>query len=136
MVKKLIAALLLAPLSWSSVPGVAMTQSHTPAAPQAPVSRGDDHSCCPENDEPFLPSIVPSPVSLPMPCEDAPCCAKQAPDESPSLPGTSRMSRPNIRTFAATTPELNQDARAGSAPKDLSLEPFQLYSIRSTVLRN
>ena len=136
MVKKLIAALMLASLSWSSVPSMAMIQSHARTASHTPASKADDHSCCPENGKPFLPSILPSPTSVPMPCEDAPCCAKQGPNESPSLPGTTRLSRPDIRTSAAVTQELNPNIRAGAVPQDFTLEPFQISSIRSTVLRN
>ena len=138
MTKRFIAVLALASLSWWSVPAaMAMAMHSRPHANHEtaqPASEAQDHSCCPEGHSLFAPPIFVTPAPAPMPCQDYPCCTQQGPDNSPQLPGTIRLPRPDSGSFAERTADLKADVRDRTA-RETFTGPFQLSSIRSTVLR-
>ena len=139
MKKRVIAILVLASLSGSTPPTMALAMQVHIDQPRETARRADagDHSCCPQNRSHFLVPIFVIPAQPPMPCQDSPCCVKQAPTNSPSMPSTVRLSRPDSGRFSAivsTSPK--QDLRIGTAVQVLDTGPFQLSSIRSIVLRN
>lgn len=136
--KRLIAIVALAALSWLGMPAPAMAmQQHGRDSQSAQAgSQAQDHSCCPEGPAQFVPSIFDTPTLPAMPSEDSPCCARQAPS-SPSLPATTRLSRPDSSGPALrTNVDSNHDIGVRTEPQSLDTGPFQLSSIRSTVLRN
>lgn len=134
MKKRLIAIVTLAALSWPSVPALAMLRHiHNAQGAQA-VSQAQDHSCCPEATARFVLSTVALPALPPVPCEDSPCCARQAPSSSLSLPGTIRLSRPDFSHLPLRARiDSGHDFRARTEPQTLDTGPFQLSSIRSII---
>ena len=140
MKKRLIAILALVALSWSSAGAMTLAlQRHMYTAPQSvpPTSNSQDHSCCPEGPAQLVPSIFIIPTLPPMPCEDSPCCARQAPSSSPSLPGTIWLSRPDSSRVAFREKvDTDVELRVRMQPQSLDTGPFQLSSIQTTVLRN
>lgn len=140
MKNRLISILALATLSWSSAPAMALAtqhQMHIAVEGARPASKNQDHSCCPEGPPQFLFSTFVIPAQAPLPCEDSPCCARQAPTSSPSVAGTIRVSRPDSnRAALGGKVDPKQDLRVQTKPGNLDTGAIQPSSIRSTVLRN
>src|SRR6266567_1311464 len=92
MKNRFIAALMLACLAMWSVPGaVAASSSSTAQKSGQPVSERN-HSCCPSVHSRFVPPLFVKPGPASMPCgEQHPCCARQGPENLPSLPATTRL---------------------------------------------
>src|SRR5580765_7879835 len=98
MKSRFIAALMLATLALCSAPAAwaAPSSSDTDKTNQA---AGQDHSCCPRGHSRFVPPVFVKPAPASMPCGDQhPCCAKQGPENSPSLPATTRLAEPGSDT--------------------------------------
>jgi hypothetical protein len=139
MKKRFIAGVVLASLALWSVP-VAFASLLQPASsveqkPVEPSSSMHDHDCCPGvHSRLALPAaVIPYPAEVP--CEQHPCCAKQAPQSQPALPAASTRVRPGSEGVPVVISEQHRDGRTRAAIEATCDNPFQLYSVRSTVLR-
>ncbi len=139
MKKKIIGALVLASLSWWSVPtafAAFSTSNRARSAPSSAKSKAHDHDCCPgvhpRPDSPLFVAITPPA----MPCGDEhPCCAKPTPDNSFSLPAVNRITRPGPETIAVTIADKDAHSRRGINPQSSRTDFSPPYFVRSTVLR-
>ena len=140
MRKRIISAFVLAALAWWSVPvGLAAPPTHhAPTAQgqaQHTASRVHDHSCCSDARQRFVPILLVTAVPGGMPCEQHPCCAKQAPENPSSLPAATRISRPNSDVLHTISTHQVHSGRSGIGANISSSAAFQSYSARSTVFR-
>lgn len=135
MKTKFIGALLLALLAFGNTPLALATLLHSePATKKLAISNPHNHSCCPDAHMRFVPLMV-TPVST-MPCgAQHPCCAKQAPENSPSLPVATSTQRPNPSGVPMAMADQNQRSRARISAESAGGNPFPAYSGRKTVLR-
>jgi hypothetical protein len=141
MKNRLIAAVVVALLSWQSVgavvasplrPGISTTGT---AANQTP-SRVHGHSCCPHIQIRFAPPLFVMPAPAAMPCgEQHPCCARQGHENPQSLPAASTSSRPDGNGVSIPIADQRRDNRTRTAAEVEGSNPFQSYCTRSTVLR-
>jgi hypothetical protein len=139
MTKRLIAAVVLASLACWSIP-VALASSvqisvMAQKSAAQPASGAHDHSCCPGIHSRFVPPLFVAPSPADVPCDRHPCCAKQAPQNPPALPAASRTLRPGSDGVPVTVAEHKLGIRTRSLAGITSSSPFQISSIRSTVLR-
>jgi hypothetical protein len=140
MKKRIIGALVLASLSWWSVPTAfaSVFLIHSAAikkAASSPASKAHNHDCCPglhlRLEAPLFVALTPPA----MPCGDEhPCCAKHAPDHSFSLPAVNRMTRPGPDSFATGVAQ-NDAARSGVTSPSSGRDVALTFFARSTVLR-
>ena len=138
MKNRFTAAVVLASLALWSVPA-ALASSLQPATsvaekPVEPASSTHGHDCCPGVHSRFVPPVLVTPPAE-VPCEQHPCCAKQAPQNSPALPVVSARLRPGSDGGPLTIEERHADGRSRVKPEATCTNPFRLYSVRSTVLR-
>jgi hypothetical protein len=140
MTKRLIAAVVLASLACWSVP-VALASSAQIGSMMAqksaaqPASSAHDHACCPGIHSRFVPPVFVMPPPADIPCDQHPCCAKQAPQNPPALPAASRTLRPGSDGAPVTVAEHKLGVRIRPLAEGTSNSPFQISFIRSTVLR-
>lgn len=138
MCRRLIAAGILASLTWWSLPvgPVLPMPFHTGRMARHSVGVGPDHSCCPGV---HLRLVVPVPAqSQPagMPCGDEhPCCARQRSGNPSFLPAANKIPKRDPEGSAETLSGQDRGARQGSDAQILSKVSFPSYSARSTVLR-
>jgi hypothetical protein len=138
MKKMFIGALVLASATLGNVPLASSLQFHpgtTVTTAGQGVSNSHNHACCPDAHSRFaLPLLL---VLAPAtPCGDEhPCCAKQGPVNPPSLPIATRMERPVPDGVLAASADQAHDPRAHFAGTLSGGNPFQPYSLRTTVLR-
>jgi len=139
MKKRFIAAVVLASLAlWSAPIAFAspmQPETSTAQKPVEPSSSTNVPDCCPGVHSRFVPplAVIPSPAEVP--CEQHPCCAKQAPQNSPALPAASARVRPRSEGVPVAIAEQHRDDRPGVTAEATGSNPFRLYSVRSTVLR-
>lgn len=140
MKSRIIAACLLASvLSWSVPTAMAGTSQTVTGPPQAqsPASASGehDHSCCPGLHERIAPALLVMPAPADVPCEQHPCCAKQAPGNPSALPEATQISRPGLDGLRTAATDQTGAGSSGIAAKASGQDFFQSYSARSTVLR-
>lgn len=139
MKKRFIAAVVLASLALGSAPiafaSPMQPQSSTVQKPVEPSSSMRNHDCCPGvHSRLVLPvAVIPSPAEVP--CEQHPCCAKQAPQSQPALPAASTRVRPASEGVPVVMAEPHRDGPTHATIGATGNNPFQPYSVRSTVLR-
>jgi hypothetical protein len=137
MRNRLIAVIVLASLAGSAMPISLLTAVEAMAMPgtasrHAATKR---HSCCPGVHAQMASAVFLTFDPAAMPCGGQhPCCAKQTPENLPSLPAASQRVTRDPSAVAVTIageqlPKtfLLRDARAGHR--------FEFYSLRTTVLR-
>ena len=140
MTKRLIAAVLLASLACWTVP-VALASSAQTGSMMAqksaakPASSAPDHACCPGIHSRLVPPVFVMPSPAEIPCDQHPCCAKQAPQDPPALPAASRTLRPGSDGAPVKVAEHELGVRTRTLAEVTNSSPFQISSIRSTVLR-
>jgi len=141
MKKRFIAAVVLASLTLWGVPA-AFASTLQPGSsisekPAEQIASAHDHSCCPGfHSRIVLPPFV-TPAPAEMPCgEQHPCCAKPAPQNSPALPSASPTVRPGSEGAPMAVAYQYRDGRTRIAAGAAGNNPFQQYSVQSTVLRN
>src|SRR5579862_6374064 len=106
MKKRIIGVLMLASLSWWSVPTVfaSVFLIHSAGerkAGSSSTSKAHNHDCCPSLHLGLEASLFVALTPPAMPCgNEHPCCSKHAPDHSLSLPATNRITRPGPDGFA------------------------------------
>ena len=134
MKKRIIGVLVLASLSWWSMPAFGSVFSiHSATAGKSASSAHKPHDCCPgvhfKLEAPLFVELTPPA----MPCGDEhPCCTKHAPDRSFPLPAVNRMTRlPD--SFAGIAQ--NDAARSGVTSPSSGQDFVLTYFARSTVLR-
>ena len=138
MRKRVIAVVVLVALALGTVPlAFSSSARPVPATVQKSAESGSeaqDHSCCPGIHSRFVvPVVMPSPAEVP--CEQHPCCAKQAPQHQPALPAVRTTTRPGSEGVPVTV--VHHDYHGtNSASEVIGKNPFEFYSVRSTVLRN
>jgi hypothetical protein len=133
MKSRFIAALMLAMLALGSVPRAWAASS---SATQAKSAAGHDHSCCPKVHSRFVPPVFVKPGPASMPCGDQhPCCAKQGPENPPSLPATTRLAAPGSDGMVVAIADQLRDEATLVAMLASDKNPLRSYSARSTVLR-
>lgn len=138
MKKRFIAAIVLATLAVGVAPlGFAAESRQTAATAQKrtePGSAMQDHSCCPGiHSQHLLPVVMPSPAEVP--CEQHPCCAKQAPQHESALPATNTTMRRGSERVIAAFVERQCDDRDTAVAEPVGGIPLKLKFVRSTVLR-
>ena len=137
MGKRFIAVVVLAALALGTVPfGFASAARPVPATVEKSAESGSearDHSCCPSVHSQFvLPVVMPSPAE--MPCEQHPCCAKQAPQHQPALPAARTTTRPGSEGVPVSV--VHHDYHRTNLVSEVTgNNPRESYSVRSTVLR-
>jgi len=132
MKKRLIAALVLASLPFWSVPAaMAITQHSSPAHSHA--ARMHDHSCCPGAHSRLMPVLVNSEPAE-VPCNQHPCCVKQRPENSATLPAAISIQRPDANGTQMTVSDRSIEGHNGVSETS-RIDSRQTYSARSTVLR-
>lgn len=140
MTKRFIAAAVLASLALWSVPAsLASTQpgSSISEKPAEQIASAHDHSCCPGFHSRIVLPLFVAPAPAEMPCgEQHPCCAKQTPQNLPALPAASPTVRPGSEGAPMAIAEQYRDGRTRITAEAAGSNPFQPYSLRSTVLRN
>jgi len=140
MKNRCIAVLLLASLiGWSMPVAFASPAKPLPQAAQESVrhsdSSGHSHACCPGAHSLLDPVLLVNAEPAAMPCGDEhPCCAKSGPHNPPTLPGTTKIARPDSEGSLAT---ISEHCRAGRTriTAETSVNVFPSYFERSTVLR-
>jgi hypothetical protein len=140
MKRRLIVAIVLASLGVWSVPVTLASPlpsgSSTAKKPSQQSSASmHDHSCCPGIPSQFVPPLFVTPAPV-LPCGNQhPCCAKQGPENPPSLPAATASARPGSEVMGATIANQHHDGRVRLAAEVLGTNLFQSCSLRSTVLR-
>lgn len=141
MKKRFIAAVVLASVGLWSVP-VALasprqSRSLTVQKPEQQASAGmHDHSRCPGVNSRLVPPLIVTPAPASIPCSDEhPCCAKQRPENPPSLPAAAASARPGSEAVPAAIADQHHDGRAHMAAAVSGTNSFPSCSARSTVLR-
>ena len=138
MKKRLNAALVLTALAGWSVQGALAASSSSIAeksAQQAAVSE-QDHSCCPGVHSRFVPPLFVKPGPASMPCgEQHPCCAKQGPENPPSLPATTKLAAPGFDGVLTAIADQDRDDATLVGTEASARNLLRSYSARSTVLR-
>jgi len=140
MKEKFIAAVVLASLALWSVPAAFASTLHPGSSisekPAEQIASGRDHSCCPGFHSRIVLPLFVTPAPAEMPCGDQhPCCAKPAPQNSPALPAAGPTVRPGSEGAPVAIADQYGDGRARIAAEATGRNPFQPYSVRSTVLR-
>src|SRR6266568_295718 len=136
MKKRFIAALVLTVLAVWSVPGALAASSSSMAQKSGQQAGEQDHSCCPGVHSRFVPPLFVKPGPASMPCgEQHPCCAKQGPENPPSLPATTKLAAPGFGGVLTAIGDQHRDDAmpVGTHPSAMTL--LRSYSARSTVLR-
>ncbi len=139
MKNRVIAVFILASLVCWSVPGAMAASSRTPISQEQTQHTGagmqmQDHACCPGVHLRIVPGPLVTPTPAEMPCEQHPCCAKQAPGTQPPLPASTRMSRPDLDGVHTTAAERGLNGQTGIATKFSNSTPRDSSAL-STVLR-
>lgn len=137
MRERFIAAMVLASLVWSCVPMLAMMPAAAMphASPHHAAAGTHDHSCCPGVHSQRVPPIFVKAAPGGMPCDEQhPCCARQGPENPPSLPATTR-SRPDSHAVAAIVADHSRVSPARIAVTGFGRATWQPQFERSTVLR-
>jgi hypothetical protein len=140
MRKRLPATLILVSLlCWSVLPALASPELGGPVTPKADRSRSHsarNHSCCPGSHAQIALSIFSTLPPANMPCSDRPCCVRQGPENSPSLPALNRIFRPDSQQIYVGGGLRNLTARGRIQAEMSTRDAFDFNSVRSTVLRN
>lgn len=140
MKKRFIAAIVLASLAEWSVPvafaSAPLSRSSTSEKSAQQTAATHDASCCPGVPSRFEPPVFVTAAPAEMPCgEQHPCCAKPAPPNSPGLPAPNSTVRRGSDGAPVTIADQHRDGRPRIAAGTSGSNPFQPYSVRSTVLR-
>lgn len=103
MIRRSIAAFVLATLTWLSVPMAFGSMAARMMHPtHRDASAGQEHSCCPRTRARMTPVLFVAANFSEMPCgTQHPCCARQRPASPSSVPVESKVIRPAAeRTLA------------------------------------
>lgn len=136
MIRRSIAACVLASLCWLSVP---VAFGSMPAgmmhSARRTASPAEDHSCCPRHQVRMTPALFMVATFPVMPCgEQHRCCARQRPASPSNVPAESKVIRPGAERMLANAADKSFTDRGGIVETSTFCflpPPFE----RSTVLR-
>lgn len=101
-----------------------------------PIYHAANHSCCPDGHKQLLSVVFFAVTPASAPCGNQhPCCLKPVPESSPSLPATGARTTPESGRASLIAAEQNLFEKKARMFHALGSDPYDFYSVRSTVLR-
>lgn len=94
MIRRLIAAFVLATLCWLSAPVAYASPQPSLIRSVGEIASGYDHSCCPKSHPQRVPALFLAIPASAMPRgAEHPCCAKRAPVSPPAMPNVEKATK-------------------------------------------